>query len=98
MTTRAEEIASEGPYKVEKDSPINEWRIVYGGLPRMTFAREWTAICVCRELNASYKQGQQDGGISVEEVKEILRDAIWGEHNRPRQEHRKRFMNQHGGL
>ena len=64
MTTRAEEIVAEGPYNVEKDAPINEWRIVYGGLPRMTFAREWTAICVCRELNAAYKQGQQDRWIS----------------------------------
>ena len=67
-TTRAEEIAAEGPYKVEarESEPHNQHFFRAAG-PH--FIGGWLtkpeADYLCRHLNAAYKQGQQDRWIPV---------------------------------
>lgn len=36
--------------------------------------------------------------LTVDEVKEIMRDVIWGHSSRPKQEHRNKFIQSYGGL
>ena len=67
MTTRAEEIAGEGPYGVVKKS---EWFRVTGPTPVATgWIDRWRAQDAADELNAAYKQGQQDRWIPVSQFK-----------------------------
>ncbi len=52
-------------------------------------------------LNIAYNEGQESihvEMINVFEVKEILRDAIWGNNNRPKQTNLNRFLSKYGGL
>ena len=64
MTTRAEEIAAEGPYHVEKSSGV--W-VIMGPQGRWPFhfSDEWTAKIRADDFNKVYKQGQQDRWIPV---------------------------------
>jgi hypothetical protein len=62
MTTRAEEITAEGPYRVVD--------AVYVEGPTGRHGRYWNerdAESHAKQFNAAYKQGQQDRWISVEE-------------------------------
>ena len=66
MTTRAEEIAGDGPYTVRYD---NGRYVLDGPTPTVGFwaLEEWDAQNHADELNAAYKQGQQDRWISAED-------------------------------
>ena len=73
MTTRAEEIAAEGPYKVETFGENmgtwnSRWACPWKKGPFVTFG---DAEQQCAELNAAYKQGQQDRWISVEDESKL---------------------------
>lgn len=70
MTTRAEEIAGEGPYKVErKDSQMGTlWDIVGPTSTDKWYGSEGEAQRECKHLDAAYKQGQQDRWIAVREL------------------------------
>lgn len=63
-TTRAEEIAGDGPYNVRYD---NGRYVLDGPTPTVGFwaLEEWDAQNHADELNAAYKQGQQDRWIPV---------------------------------
>ena len=66
-TTRAEEIAGDGPYKVESDGSDKNERWRWTGPDSFgDWTSELRASHECAELNAAYKQGQQDRWISVE--------------------------------
>ena len=73
MTTRAEEIAAEGPYKVEsKDSLMATlWDIVGPTSTDKWYGSEGEAGRECKHLNAAYKQGQQDRWIPVEDESKL---------------------------
>ena len=43
-------------------------------------------------------EGKHEEVFTSSEVKEILRDAVWGRMNRPKQEHLNRFLVHSGGL
>lgn len=62
MTTRAEEIAAEGPYTVRYD---NGRYVIDGPTPTVGFwaLEEWDAQNHADDLNAAYRQGQQDRWI-----------------------------------
>ena len=66
MTTRAEEIAGEGPYTVRYD---NGRYVLDGPTPTVGFwaLEEWDAQNHADDLNAAYKQGQQDRWISAKD-------------------------------
>ena len=67
MTTRAEEIAAEGPYTAQW-SDREAGYVVTGPTEDGTYAMsEGSANVYAMQLNAAYKQGQQDRWISVEE-------------------------------
>lgn len=67
MTTRAEEIAGEGPYKVERSAlEYDKWQVRdANGMPILTIRAKWDAEAVCKAMNAAYKQGQQDRWIPL---------------------------------
>ena len=73
MTTRAEEIAAEGPYTVRYD---NGRYVLDGPTPTVGFwaLEEWDAQNHADDLNAAYKQGQQDRWIPVSERLPELHD------------------------
>jgi hypothetical protein len=66
MTTRAEEIAGDGPYTVRYD---NGRYVLDGPTPIVGFwaLEEWDAQNHADDLNAAYRQGQQDRWIPVSE-------------------------------
>ena len=66
MTTRTEEIAAEGPYTVRYD---NGRYVIDGPTPTVGFwaLEEWDAQNHADDLNAAYKQGQQDRWIPLTE-------------------------------
>ena len=66
MTTRAEEIAGDGPYTVRYD---NGRYVLDGPTPTVGFwaLEEWDAQNHADDLNAAYKQGQQDRWIPIAE-------------------------------
>ena len=66
MSTRAEEIAGEGPYTVRYD---NGRYVLDGPTPTVGFwaLEEWDAQNHADDLNAAYKQGQQDRWISAKD-------------------------------
>lgn len=67
MTTRAEEIAAQGPY-ADQWSDREAGYVVTGPTEDGTYAMsEGSAKVYAMQLNAAYKQGQQDRWISVEE-------------------------------
>lgn len=68
MTTRAKEIAAEGPYKIVSCGFGNKFWYTQGptGEGKLTKLKV-EAEEQADDLNAAYKQGQQDRWISVEE-------------------------------
>jgi hypothetical protein len=76
MTTRAKEIAAEGPYTVEAFEikrtlkPQIYFRVV-GPTPTglHSTTQKYAANRLCDRLNAAYKQGQQDRWIPVSQFK-----------------------------
>ena len=63
MTTRAEEIAAEGPYIAYYHTKSNWWRVKGPTKVDAMWAREDFAVDHAKELSAAYKQGQQDRWI-----------------------------------
>ncbi len=70
MTTRAEEIAGEGPYfaKYHESSPCF-WTLEGPKAPKDLSERYDDIANEVRRLNAAYKQGQQDRWIPVSQFK-----------------------------
>lgn len=68
MTTRAEEIAADGPYYHYQSATGLCWLVRSGTLGDVyEYQTELAAINAAEALNAAYKQGQQDRWIPVRE-------------------------------
>lgn len=66
MTTRAEEIAGDGPYRVEWSGENRTARVSGPGFSG-PWKKEGAAVHQCVDMNMAYKQGQQDRWIPVSE-------------------------------
>ena len=67
-TTRAEEIAGEGPYTIKEHRPEGLFTVEGPTFSSQTFHQYNRAESLRTELNAAYKQGQQDRWIAVREL------------------------------
>lgn len=91
MTTRAEEIAGDGPYKVievpQMPTGPKHYRITGPTKTNTQGSHKYHAVVrQCSVLNASYKQGQQDARSLVQPsssaiARALERIAEWDEHD-----------------